>query len=381
MLLPVADGGDGTLEALVGDAVDIPPSPLGKRVTGLGLPSPLTGEGQDRGDLAAHSHGGRLFHATVLGPLGDYVDAPWGVMADGSTAVVEMARASGLALVGEERRVPLVATSYGTGQLIRAALDAGYRRIIIGLGGSATNDGGAGIAQALGARLLDAAGQELPSGGAALARLAHVDLGGLDPRLKTCRLLAATDVTNSLCGPEGASAVYGPQKGATPAMVDELDAALRRFGEIIQRDLGVDVLSLPRMGAAGGAGAGLYALLGAVVDSGADIVCDALGLEAHLSGAAFAVVGEGRMDGQTVYNKAPIVVARRARALGVPVVAVAGSLGPGWQAVLEHGIALAEGAAPEGMPLAEAMARSHELLADAAERAGRKARSLLSLSL
>ncbi|MBI4312130.1 MAG: glycerate kinase [Chloroflexi bacterium] len=360
VLLPVADGGDGTLEALV-PAVLFPTT----------LPSPLAGEGQDGG-----------LHATsVTGPLGEPVQAPWGVMAGGSTAVIELARASGLALLPPERRDPLRATTFGTGQLILTALDAGYRRIIVGLGGSATNDGGEGIARALGARFLDAAGLDLPPGGAALARLARIDLSRLDPRVKEIRILAATDVANPLCGPEGASETYGPQKGATPDMVRALDAALRRFGEVIEEELGVDVLTRPRMGAAGGAGAGLFALLGAEIGSGADIVCDALGVDAALEGAALAVVGEGRLDWQTAYDKAPIAVARRARAKGVPVIAVAGSLGPGYEALLGQGIALAEAATPAGMPLAEAMARAAELVADAAERAGRQAATLFSLTV
>ncbi len=361
VLLPVADGGDGTLDALV-------PT----------VSSPLTGEGQDRGYLPPSLIGkgarrlGSYLHATVVGPLGEPVDALWGAMADGQTAVIELARASGLALLPENRRDVRHATTYGTGHLLRAALDAGYRRIIVGLGGSATNDGGAGIAQALGARLLDAAGHELPFGGAALAQLAHIDLSRLYPRLKEAHILAATDVTNPLCGPEGASAVYGPQKSATPEMVAELDAALAQFARVIKQDLGIKVMGLPRMGAAGGAGAGLFALLGAEVGSGADIVIDALGLDAALEGADLVIVGEGRLDWQTVYDKAPIVVARRAQRKGVPVVAVAGSLGQGWQAVLEHGIALVEAAAPDDMTLTEAMARARELVADAAERAVRR---------
>ncbi|MFH1142053.1 MAG: glycerate kinase, partial [Chloroflexota bacterium] len=267
------------------------------------------------------------------------------------------------------RHDPLTATTYGTGQLIRAALDAGYRRIIVGLGGSATNDGGAGMAQALGARLTNAQGQDIPWGGAALARLHHIDLRGIDPRLKECRLLAATDVRNPLCGPEGASAVYGPQKGATPAMVNELDAALRHFAQVIHLDVGTDVLALPRAGAAGGAGAGMVALLGAELGSGGDIVCDAVGLARHLEGASLVLTGEGRLDGQTIYDKAPIVVARRAAARGIPVLAIAGSLGPGYEAVLGHGITGVEAATPESTPLHEAMRNAYELVRDAAARA------------
>ena len=337
VLLPVADGGDGTLEALVGSS-------------------------------------GSCFEAQVTGPLGELVRAQWGVMANGKTAVIEMARASGLALVPPERRDPRITTSYGAGELIREALDKGCREIIIGVGGSATNDAGAGLAQALGARLTDADGKQLRFGGAALSDLNRIELGSMDTRLRECRIRVAADVNNPLCGPLGAAAVYGPQKGATAEMVDLLDSALGRFAEIVERDLGVDLMHMPGTGAAGGAGGGLVALLGARLESGAALVCDALHLEEHLQGADLVIVGEGRMDAQTVYNKAPIVVAQRARELGVPVIAVAGSLGEGYQAVLEHGINDVESAAPPHLPLDEALRRAGELVAEAAERVVRRYR-------
>jgi len=348
VLVPVADGGDGTLEVLV--------------------EGPSVGAG-DASGLSGRQRRGEYFQTRVTGPLGEPVLAAWGAMGDGRTAVIEMARASGLALVPPERLDPRVATTYGTGELIRAALDAGYREIIVGLGGSATNDGGAGMAQALGVRLTDDRGADISPGGAALASLERIDLGGLDPRVKECRIRAATDVNNPLCGPEGAAAVYGPQKGATPTLVEELDAALRRLAEVIRRDVGIDVLSLPRAGAAGGIGAGLVAFLGAELDSGGDIVCDAVELNRHLEGAGLVLTGEGRLDSQTIYDKAPIVVARRATAQGIPVIAVAGSLGPGYQVVLEHGITAVEAAAPATMPLQEALAHAHELVREATERA------------
>ena len=335
VLLPVADGGDGTLEALVGTS-------------------------------------GSFFEAQVTGPLGESVRAQWGVMPDGKTAVIEMARASGLALVPPERRDPRITTSYGAGELIGEALDKGCREIIIGVGGSATNDAGAGMAQALGASLIDYAGKQVRFGGAALSNLSHVELGDLDPRLRECRIRVAADVNNPLCGPLGAAAVYGPQKGATPEMVGLLDSALAHFAEIVERDLGVNLMHLPGAGAAGGAGGGLVALLGARLESGAALVCDALNLEEHLYGADLAIVGEGKMDDQTVYNKAPIVVAQRARKLGLPAVAVAGSLGEGHQAVLEHGINDVESATPPDLPLDEAMQRADELVAEAAERVTRR---------
>ena len=341
VLLPVADGGDGTLEALVGPS-------------------------------------GSCFEAQVTGPLGEPVRAQWGVMANGKTAVIEMARASGLALVPLERRDPRITTSYGAGELIREALDKGCREIIIGVGGSATNDAGAGMAQALGARLTGADGKQLRFGGAALSDLSRIELDAMDTRLRECRIRVAADVNNPLCGPLGAAAVYGPQKGATAEMVVLLDSALRRFAEIVERDLEVDLMHMPGAGAAGGAGGGLVAILGARLESGAALVCDALHLEENLQGADLVIVGEGRMDAQTVYNKAPIVVAQRARKLGVPVVAVAGSLGEGYQAVLEHGINDVESAAPPDLPLDEALRRAGELVAEAAERVVRRYRKGLS---
>ena len=340
-LLPVADGGDGTLDVLVS------------------TPSPGGGTG------------GRYFKATVAGPLGELQIARWGATGHLRTAVIEMARASGLALVPPDRRDPRTATTYGTGQLIRAALDAGYTDIIVGLGGSATNDGGGGMAQALGASLLDATGQELPPGGAALARLESIELGGLDPRLRSVRLRGATDVMNPLCGPQGATRVYGPQKGATAEMVAELDDALRHYAGVVRRELGIDVLDMPGAGAAGGTGAGLVALLGGELLPGADIVCDAVGLNHRLADADLVFTGEGRMDGQTLYNKAPFVVAQWAVAFGVPVIAVVGSLGPGYESVLEHGIEAVESAATGGMPPEEAIAQADALVAAAAERAMR----------
>ncbi|MCZ6891555.1 MAG: glycerate kinase [Chloroflexi bacterium] len=341
VLLPVADGGDGTLDVLVS--------------------APAPGNGT----------GGRYFEATVTGPLGERRVARWGATGHLRTAVIEMARASGLALVPPDRQNLRTATTYGTGELIRAALDAGYTDIIVGLGGSATNDGGVGMAQALGARLLDAAGRELPPGGAALALLESIDMESLDPRLQKIRLRGATDVMNPFCGPQGATRVYGPQKGATPEMVAELDEALRHYADVVLRELGIDILDLPGAGAAGGTGAGLVALLGGELQPGADIVCDAVGLNHRLANADLVFTGEGRMDGQTLYNKAPFVVAQRAVAFGIPVIAVVGSLGPGHEGVLEHGIEAVEPAATRGMPAEEATARADALVREAAERAMR----------
>ena len=333
VLVPMADGGDGALEALV-DAT-----------------------------------GGSYRHTLVRGPLGEDVRAAWGIMGDGGTGVVEMARASGLVLVPDSRRDPRRASTYGTGQLISAALDAGCRRMIVGIGGSATNDGGAGMAAALGVRFLDADGNHLPQGGAALSRLDRIDLFDLDPRLRSCDVLAACDVANPLTGPEGASAVYGPQKGMTPEVVRELDAALSRFDEVLTRTMGRSFANIPGAGAAGGLGAGLMAFLDARLQPGVDVVAAAVGLDAALDAADVVITGEGRLDGQTVYNKTPVGVALRAKARGLRVIALAGSLGEGHRAALAMGIDAVETLADGSTPLENAVANAYSLLADAAERA------------
>ena len=334
ILVPMADGGPGTVEALV------------------------------------TVKSGRWLKTTVRNPLGSPVEAAWGIV-DGDTAVIEMAAASGLVLVPEGQRDPRVASTYGTGQIIAAALAVGCRRIIVGVGGSATNDGGAGVAQALGARLLDDAGQGLPPGGAALARLARIDVSGLDPRLRQVRLLAATDVFNPLCGPQGASVVYGPQKGATPELVRELDAALVHYAAIIERDLGVRVLEVAGAGAAGGLGAGLVAFLGAEIVPGAKLVAEAVGLQQRMAGADLVIAGEGRLDAQTGFGKAPWEVARLAREARVPVIAIAGAVREDCGPELLNAFDAVATIVPPGVPPQEAMARAAELLAALAEQVGR----------
>ena len=335
VLVPVADGGDGTLETLV------------------------------------ETSGGRIITSDVTGPLGETVSAEWGAMGDGVTAVAEMARTSGLALVRLEDRDPLNATTYGLGEVILEALEAGYRRFILGIGGSATNDAGAGMAQALGVRLLDADGADLPPGGAALARLDRIDASGLDPRAAEAEFDVACDVNNPLTGPEGASAVYGPQKGATPEMVEQLDAALANFAQVVRRDLGADVNDVPGSGAAGGLGGGIMAFLGGRLRPGVDIVLDTVDLASRLDGADLIITGEGCMDFQTVYNKAPIGVARLAGERDIPVIGVSGSLGDGFTDVHEHGIAAAVAITHAPMTLDEASDRVAELIASATEQAVR----------
>jgi glycerate kinase len=272
---------------------------------------------------AAVRAGARPVTTTVSGPDGRPVGAAFAV--DGTTAVVELAAAAGLGLL--DGPAPTTATTRGVGELLLAALDAGARRIVLGLGGSATTDAGAGLLQALGVRLLDAAGNDVPPGGAGLAVLDRIDAGARDPRLRDVTVEVATDVDNPLTGPDGAAAVYGPQKGATPGQVAALDAALQRFAAVVRRDLGTELEGRPAMGAAGGTAAGVAAVLPCSVASGAELVADLVGLDAALTGADLAVTGEGSLDAQSLRGKAPAVVAARARAAGVPCVGLAGRVG------------------------------------------------------
>ncbi|HEY7350855.1 MAG TPA: glycerate kinase [Ktedonobacterales bacterium] len=340
ILLPVADGGEGTVRALVEAA------------------------------------GGQIIPTGVTGPLGKSVESFFGILAAPvagapPTAVIEMAAAAGLPLVPPAQRDPRITTTRGVGELMLQALDAGYRRFIIGIGGSATNDGGAGMAQALGAALLDEYGAELPPGGAALARLSRVVVTGLDPRLHESSILVACDVTNPLCGPTGASAIYGPQKGATPAIVAELDAALAHYAAILHRDLGQDVRDVPGAGAAGGLGAGLLAFLNATLTPGAPLILDTLRLDDHLREAALLFTAEGRLDGQTLYGKTVAAVAARAQAQDVPVIALAGSLGAGYEAIYQIGGSAIIPLPDAPISLKTALRRADSLLAAAAERAAR----------
>lgn len=326
VVLPVADGGEGTVEAMV----------------------------------AATS--GSVVSLAVSGPLGKPVDAFLGLTGDGRTAIIEMAAASGLMLVPPEARDPLITTTFGVGELIRAALDRGARHFIVGIGGSATNDGGAGMLQALGVRLLDADGKPIGPGGGELGRLASIDVSGLDPRLADCRVEVACDVDNPLIGPRGASAVFGPQKGATPDKVALLDANLGHYAAVIKAVLGADVAHLPGAGAAGGLGAGFKAFLGADLKPGSEIVTTAVGLDAVVADADLVITGEGRIDGQTIYGKTPIGVATVAKRHGKPVIGIAGSLGADSEAVFDHGIDAVFGVLPRACSLAEAFAEAGDNL-------------------
>lgn len=300
--LPMADGGEGTVESMV-EATE-----------------------------------GHYHFIDVTGPLGTPVQARWGILGDGKTAVIEMAAASGLHHVPPEHRNPLLTTSYGTGELILAALDRGVEHIILGIGGSATNDGGAGMLQALGIDLLDEKGDALPEGGGALSKLATIDTSRADPRLKTVSITVACDVNNPLCGPTGASAIFGPQKGATEAMVAALDGALAVYGKRLQEFTGRDVMNAPGAGAAGGMGAALLGLLGADLKPGVEIVINALQLERLVADASLVITGEGRLDSQSICGKTPIGVARCAKRYQKPVIALAGGLTQDHQIVHEHGL-------------------------------------------
>ncbi|HBU93852.1 MAG TPA: glycerate 2-kinase, partial [Leclercia adecarboxylata] len=300
--VPVADGGEGTVEAMIA------------------------------------ATNGTMQHAVVTGPLGESVNACWGISGDGVTAFIEMAAASGLALVPPAQRNPLVTTSRGTGELILAALDKGARNIIIGIGGSATNDGGAGMVQALGAKLTDANGTDIGHGGGSLMALNNIDISALDPRLKTCAIRVACDVSNPLIGEQGASHIFGPQKGATEATIQELDKNLSHYADVINTALRIDVKNVPGAGAAGGMGAALMAFLGAELKSGIEIVTQALNLEEHIHDCTWVVTGEGRLDSQSIHGKVPVGVARVASKYHKPVIGIAGSLTSDVGIVHQYGI-------------------------------------------
>jgi len=331
--VPVADGGDGTVDALVG------------------------------------AHHGKYLTAEVEGPLGDPVRAVYGLIEAGRTGVVELAAASGLTLVPAGRRDPRKSSTYGFGQVLEAVRGTGVNQVIAGIGGSATNDGGAGMAQALGYRLLDARGVDLPRGGAALARLARIDPSRFDRGWLAVNVMVACDVTNPLTGPQGASAVYGPQKGADEAAVRELDAALSRFAAMIERDLGKHVADVPGAGAAGGVGAGLMAFLGARLVPGAALIVTESGFDEKIRGADLVITGEGRVDSQTAYGKAPGEVAKRAQAARIPVLLIAGSKAPGWEALSDLGVTAVVTLDEEGDNLQQPMGDAGEVLRRAAARA------------
>ena len=330
--IPIADGGEGTVAALV------------------------------------TATNGQLRQAEVTDPLGNKISAHWGVLGDGRTAVIEMAAASGLPLVPKEKRDPRVTTTYGTGELIKAALAEGLAKIIIGIGGSATNDGGTGMARALGVRFLDAAGQEVAAGGGSLAEICQIDATGLDPRLKNTEIVVACDVDNPLCGTRGASAVFGPQKGATPEMVQQLDAGLAKYASCARQATGRDVAEKAGAGAAGGLGAGLMFFTPAQLKPGVEIVLDAVGFSDVVSDADFVITGEGRTDFQTAFGKAPVGVAKVAKTHGAPVFCISGGLGDGAEDVLAQGIDAVMSICDRPLSLEECMAAGAQLIEPAAAR-------------
>jgi glycerate 2-kinase len=345
VLLPLADGGEGTVRTLV------------------------------------QCSKGRTVTTRVLGPLERPVNASWGLLGDGQTAVIEMAAASGLPLLRRYERNPMRTTSFGTGELIRHALDMGVGKLIVGIGGSATNDGGAGMAEALGARFLDANGERLPRGGGPLSRLDRIDVSELDPQTNGIDVQVACDVNNPLLGPTGASEIYGPQKGADPEMVKELDAGLAHYANVLERDLGKNVKDIPGAGAAGGLGAGLVAFLDAKLRPGTEIIFEAIGLESVLEGADLVFTGEGRIDGQDLFGKAPMEVAKRAKRLGIPSIAIAGSTGRDYRVVFDHGLDALIGTINRPMNLERAVQESSRLITDAAMRACRMVKVGMGMEL
>lgn len=332
---PMADGGEGTIEAL----------------------------------LAACN--GELMSASVSGPLGALVNAQWGWLAESRTAIIEMAMASGLQLLTLAQRDACVTSTEGTGQLISAALDAGARRVILAIGGSATNDGGSGMLSALGARFLDADDQTLAPGGLALAELARIDLSGFDPRLSDVCVEIAADVDNPLCGPNGASSIFGPQKGASPEQVMALDAALGCFADHTAQVLGQDLRDSPGSGAAGGMGFAAKAYLKASFRAGVEVVADLTGLEHALIGADLVITGEGRFDAQTLRGKTPLGVARVARRRQVPVIVLAGTLGEGYEQLYAQGIGAAFALVSGPMSLEQACRDTRRLLHERARDVAR----------
>lgn len=317
--IPVADGGEGTVNALVA------------------------------------ATGGTIQYCTVTGPLGKPLSAFFGITGDNQTAIIEMAAASGLEHVHSSKRNPLMTTSYGTGELILAALGEGVRHIILGIGGSATVDGGIGMIQALGGRFLDEKGNDLAYGGSSLAQLTHLDMSQLDPRLQACRIEVACDVDNPLTGPQGAARIFGPQKGATEDMVAILDNNLAHYADIIQQQLGKAVADMPGAGAAGGMGAAAIAFMGATLRPGIDIVLEAAQLARHVHDADLVITGEGRIDSQTIHGKTPIGVAKLAKQFDIPVIAIGGCYANDAGVVHQHGIDAVFGCVRQACTLEQAL--------------------------
>jgi len=330
--VPIADGGEGTVDALV------------------------------------TATKGKFIYSEVLNPLGEKILAKWGILGDGTSAVIEMASASGLPLVPKEKRNPYITSTFGTGQLILSALNAKCKKIVIGIGGSATNDGGAGMAKALGVKFFDESDNELEEGGLALQKLKRIDISNIDPRIKDVEILVACDVDNPLCGPRGASAVYGPQKGATPEMVKELDKALLNFSKVSKEATGKDVKDIPGAGAAGGLGAGLMLFTNASLIPGVELVLKITGFDTLVRDADLVITGEGNTDFQTVFGKAPVGVAKAAKKYNIPVICISGGLGDGYESVFENGIDAIISISSKPASLEECMLNGTTLLKSATKR-------------
>jgi len=331
--IPVADGGEGTVEAVITGA------------------------------------GGKWQESAVNDPLGRGIMARWGTTEN--FAVIEMAEASGLPLLADQERNPLLTSTYGTGQLIEEAMNQGYRNLLVGLGGSATNDGGIGMARALGLRFLDKDGQEISDGGGDLHRLHRIDMQNLDPRIIETEITIASDVTNPLLGEKGATATYSAQKGADEAMMRLLEEGLAQLADITEQKLGKPYRNIPGAGAAGGLGFGLMAFCGAHISSGIDTVLDYMDFDGLITGADLVITGEGRMDGQSMYGKVPVGIAQRCKTRSIPVLAIVGDMLGSMEKIYEQGIGSVMSTVPRAMPLKEALEHSSELLIDAAERAMR----------
>ncbi len=333
--IPMADGGEGTVQAIV-DAT-----------------------------------GGKFVKRTVSDPLGRKIKATFGISGDGKNAIMEMAEASGLALLKPRERNPMKTSTYGTGELIKHALKLGVRKIMIGIGGSATNDGGTGMARALGVKFLDAKGKPVPDGGGKLEKIARIDISGIDPRLKGVEIEVACDVDNPLTGRTGAAQVYGPQKGATPKMVKQLDFGLRNLATVIKKDMGTSILKVPGSGAAGGLGGGLMAFLNGQLRPGVDIVIDSVKLGKQLKGCDLVITGEGRMDHQTAFGKTPAGVAGVAKKQNIPVIAICGCLGKKPEVVHTIGIDAFFSALEENVNEEDLSKRGPIMLTNCANQIGR----------
>ena len=336
--VPMADGGEGTTQSLV-DATN-----------------------------------GKMYHAKTTGPLGEKVDSVFGILGDGKTAILEMASTSGLEMVPREKRNPMITTTFGTGELIKKAMDMGVLAILIGIGGSATNDGGAGMIQALGGKLLNENGEQIGFGGGELSKIRKIDLSGLDSRIRDIEIIAACDVQNPLTGTTGASHIFGRQKGANDEMIEILDNNLKHYSEIIKRDIGADVEHIPGAGAAGGLGAGLMAFLSAELKKGIEIVIEHSNLKEKMKGACLVITGEGSIDGQTRFGKTPYGVAKTAKVYDIPVVALAGNVGKDVDILYDHGFDAIFSIMPGVQPLEIAIKNGKDNLERASENIGRMIR-------